>query len=223
VNIGRTIEGALLGAAAILALCGADDGQPASEARKVMQNFAKCLVNRSGYRLHKALDIPVGDPKGVDTLSALSDSECLADSEKSSASGSSVELRFKPSLLRGSLYEIFFAQEFAAKPALTNFDGVGPVNYPLVTTATSDEAIRYRIAISIGECAVRAQPVLARQLVLSDVESTGESAAIKAIVPFLGPCVPAGQTFKISKSVVRSLIAEPLYRLTKAYAESPHA
>jgi hypothetical protein len=212
---------AVLGVTAATLLCAANDAEPSSVARKVMQNFAKCLVNRAGYRMRAALDLPVGVPKTQSVLSALSDPGCLAVASENS-SADELHLRFKSLLLRGSIYDVLYVHDLAAKPALTSFDGVVSPRYPFATAPMSVEAVDYHVAISIGECVVRAQSVLARQLIMSAVESADEAIAVKALVPFLGPCLDQGQTIKLSKSVIRSMIAEPLYRLTKA-AESPHA
>lgn len=216
---------AVLGLAMVTLLCAAGDDEPSSVARKLMQDFAKCLVDRAAYRLRPALDLPVGESKTNSLLADLANADCLKDRGNLLSIEGGFVLRFQPSLLRGSIFDVLFAREFRRKPARDNFEGIISPSYPISISAInehSETARRYSVSVSIGDCVVRAQPLLARQLVLSTVESQEEATAIKMLVPFFGPCIDEGHTIKFSRSVIRSMIAEPLYRLTKA-AEGPHA
>jgi hypothetical protein len=63
----------------------------------------------------------------------------------------------------------------------------------------------------IGLCVARADPVAARAVLETPPGTDRENAAIRAVVPVLGPCVPDGVTLKFDKLFIRGLIALALY------------
>lgn len=65
----------------------------------------------------------------------------------------------------------------------------------------------------LGDCAVRAAPQAAVDLVRSAPNSAGERAAIGQLSPVLAPCVPAGQNLRVKRDQLRLIVAEPLYHL----------
>lgn len=63
----------------------------------------------------------------------------------------------------------------------------------------------------IGLCVARADSVAARAVLETPPGTDRENAAIRAVVPVLGPCVPDGVTLKFDKLFIRGLIALALY------------
>jgi hypothetical protein len=67
-----------------------------------------------------------------------------------------------------------------------------------------------------GECVSRARAEEVRQLLAAPPETPLESRAITLLSPSLSGCVPKGQDFRFSKTVLRGALAEGMYRLSKA-------
>lgn len=195
--------------AALLADPGAE--QP-DRMRRVVGAFAECLVNRAGYRLRPLLELPVGAGATVKAWVGLDPSaSCLREANQES---DDLQLHFKPYLMRGPVYEELYRKDFG-RAAIADIAGVPSVVYPH-GPAESSEAQRYRLAMTIGDCVVRAAPEASRALLFTGVTSPAEQSAMAAVVPHMSGCLPAGQTMKFSKVIVRGMIAEPIYRLTVA-------
>ena len=70
-----------------------------------------------------------------------------------------------------------------------------------------------------GECVVRTDPAGAHKLIMSEVDSANERAAVQALAPALAECVMQGSQLKASRSLLRGLLALSYYRI----AHSPRA
>jgi hypothetical protein len=189
---------------------------PTSEERQLIARYATCLFDISGYKFRTVVDLPFGDTASVNGMYRLLDPNCVPSTPRN-------EVRFRsPSLvvLRGSLYEELYRQDFGKAPAIASFDDTPSPAYPLSKTRPQ-YAVAYRVAMDFGECVVRAAPSEARALVLSPVATPAESEAIRAITPALGTCVDAGQSMELSRSVVRGAVAEALYRLSRLRQAQP--
>ena len=84
-----------------------------------------------------------------------------------------------------------------------------PVTRPAV--AQGEDA---RLAIGkamFADCLVAAVPRAADALLRTPAHSTSEKAAVKALVPFLGNCVPVGQTLSFSAENIRGFVADGLW------------
>jgi hypothetical protein len=67
-----------------------------------------------------------------------------------------------------------------------------------------------------GECTVRADPLGALALVLSNPASKEDAAAVARLQPALASCLTKGATIQLDKAAIRGSIAMNLYRLAKA-------
>lgn len=75
-------------------------------------------------------------------------------------------------------------------------------------------APRDKIALiqqEFGHCVMKANWAASRDLIRSSPNSRQEDAAIAALIPALGPCVPAGTTVQLTKASVRNALNEPFY------------
>jgi hypothetical protein len=61
-------------------------------------------------------------------------------------------------------------------------------------------------------CLVRRNPTAARAILDTSARSEGEERAVRALVPEIAPCVPAGQQLKFDRMSVRLYVAWGLYR-----------
>ena len=189
----------------------------ADEPRQTMATYTACLVNRLGYKLRAALDMPVGSSDTNTTMTTLNDPDCLPGDYIGG-----ISLKFKPILMRGGLFEAFYIKDFGNAAAAT-FDDVPLIIYPAGNASSNVEAARYSLQMDIGDCVVRKAPAEARTLLNTKVASGAEGAAITALVPALSACATKGQTVSLSRSIVRGMIAEPLYRLTAAKRKMTNA
>ena len=190
----------------------ARDKEPEADARKAMSAYVDCLLNRSGYKLRKAIDIPVGDPSLTATLAKLATSSCLGDTS------GDVELR-----IRGAAFESLYRSKFGDALEIEDFSQLAPLEYPVATPETQNvdgDAASYSLMMAVGDCLVRADASASHDLVISEIASTGETDAIESLMPMLPVCIPAGRPLELSRSMLRGAIAEPLHRLSVQQSET---
>ncbi len=75
----------------------------------------------------------------------------------------------------------------------------------------------------IGHCIVVANWSASRNFLRSAVGSKDETAALASLRPSIGPCLPMGEQFRITKSVLRSVLSEPFYQLATMQPSSQGA
>jgi hypothetical protein len=178
-----------------------------AEARRVLNDYATCLVKESERRVHEFLITFPGTAEARKIGADIAESDCLYTGQ----------LRFQPSLFRGSLYEALYSRDFAQK-ATIDFTAAPALDYS-VGKPSGDEAADGQVAIrNFADCVIRADPANARALTLSKVSSSEESRAFEALKPELSGCLTTGIELTFSKPVLRGLVAETLYRLTAASA-----
>ena len=183
-------------------------------ARHAMASMMRCVVNRSGYKIRKVLDLTVGGRGQQAPWAKLADEGCLEE-------GGS--LRFRPYLMRGSVYLALYAQDFGKTAPITEFTGDLPVKYPVNETEGGEDAARYKVSMAIADCAVRKNPLAARKVVSTQIATDEERAAIRAFAPVMSGCIDAGNSITMNAEVVKGVTAEALYRLSAAKRDNHHA
>ncbi len=73
------------------------------------------------------------------------------------------------------------------------------------------------ISGSFSDCVVKATPKLADQFIRTDASTAEEKAVIKALVPYLGPCISAGQTIELKPNNLREFLADGLWTASRAF------
>jgi hypothetical protein len=114
-----------------------------------------------------------------------------------------------PLMLRGALAETLYETQFAQ--AVTPRDppaGAAPLFNVEAAAARADMAP----AFVLGECLAGRHPDLVRTLLAAEPDSPAEGAAIAALTPAFGACVPAGTRLDIDQGALRAIAAESLYR-----------
>jgi len=146
------------------------------------------------------------DPELSAALQSLSTSDCLR----------SGELRMSTELMRGALFRALYRRDFLrAAPAFAE----APYDFSkAVSDQTTLENQTYVILRRFASCAVRADPEDGRRLMLTAVASKAENEAFRGLTPHLGPCLPQGLEVKFSRMMIVNLVAEAMYRETKAGA-----
>lgn len=187
-----------------------------TDARAAVDRYAACMVQKNGYRVRPLLDQPVGDRREGERWLAVLEARCIDESTVGDKYQDSAQMRFSPAIIRGAIFEALLAKDYAAITKPESFEDVTVIRYAAQADQPSSREAAYALAMDIGECSVRKAPALSYALLESDVATKGEMAATKALLPTLGACTPAGVTMEFSLSVIRGMIAEPMYRLTKA-------
>jgi len=181
------------------------------EARKVMMRYGQCIADAEPdqARIYVLSD---DDALVDDELDDLIDPRCMA------LSGG--EMRIQSFLLRGALAERLIDKRLSDN-ALDGVAEVAPLNatYPGSGVASENYTYMYRI----GECVARTDPAGARDLFDSKMDSKDELAAIQALAPTIGGCVPRGEPIRIDRVRLRLGLAVVYYRLADALAERGEA
>lgn len=171
--------------------------------RVAMASFAGCTVDRKSYRLPKLLSLPANrmDSK---VWAGLADDECLA----------SGQMAFQPIILRGALFtELYRRRHKAVARGQTWTLPVVPFNDHLAIDADDPSPVTTAV-LAFAACIVAKDPIHAKAIMLASTTSSAQDAAITALKPSLGPCLPEGQTITLSKSILEGAIGEIMYRGT---------
>ncbi len=199
------------------------------EARRVMGDFASCVVKRHHAVAARAVVEDWDNDALINSRERPVDGDCLYGGFLS------VRLRMSGPLMKAALAEALITRD---KVVLARSDvPAGPLEYrgptPLVTTNAKSgkplspaaiEAQQKAIAdktkgialILFGECAVRGDPEGAAAVLATKLDTPAEMAAIKALAPAMGKCLTAGTKLELNRTSVRAAIAPPYYRLAMA-------
>lgn len=198
-----------------------------NETRRLMDSYAKCVVQRRSALASEALLRNVDNSTILKDYRALIDGDCLTKQTRMAG-----KMTFAGDLYRYALADALVAREFGTAGP-TDFSTVPKLDQreipepPLPLTNSSraekrryerelqeyNEARGFRVLAAIGECAVRLNPVGARQLVLSRPTSADEDRLFESMKPTLAQCLPEGETVNLGKLAVRGTIAVSYYRL----------
>ncbi len=169
--------------------------------RVAMEAFARCTVDRKAMQVGKIISLPA-NRISMDVWGRLADSECLAGGQ----------LAFKPAVLRGALFTELYRrreQDVARGKAWTlpvvPFDDQAPI-------AADDPDPVNTALLSFAACVVAGDPDHAKVMVLMPNASAAQNAATSALRPSLGRCLTAGNTVKLSKTILEGALGEALYR-----------
>ncbi|MDO7833610.1 hypothetical protein Q4610_00995 [Sphingobium sp. HBC34] len=180
----------------------------ADRARLTMHEFADCIVATSSSEALRYRELGYMVPETKKVLTKLAQSECLRAGQ----------LAMPSDLLRGAIFRSYFLREFGNVSPPVDSKEVDFSRF--VTDPASASGGQYLLLMSLGSCTVRADTAKAAAYVRSTPGSDGETKALGALKPVLGPCYPAGAQLKMNKSVLSALLAEALYREAEAGRQS---
>jgi len=178
------------------------ESEDARTARRVMITFGRCVARNRGRMAEAILAQPLfsDEQGGLARRSVGGEDGCL---------GYEGELRFSPTLLVGAMAEHFVLTRHRN-------DDLGPVaaiaDAGLAELGLEPRSVHEDVAL----CIVRRDPAAARALLESRPASDREGEAVGRLVPSLGPCLPAGNEYRLNHAAVRSLAAVGLYRILTA-------
>jgi hypothetical protein len=150
--------------------------------------------------------------------SELAMGQCL--SSATSVTGSSLAMKMGMSTVRAMLLEQAYRRGNTSPPAWLSTIKAEP---PRAFVSSGDDLAAARASAAFADCLVSAAPLQSDAMLRTPSGSAEEKAALKALVPFLGPCVPTGQTLKLNLATVRAYVADGLWTAWRAAGAAPRA
>lgn len=197
-------------------------------ARKVMQEFAQCVVNSQGSLARKFVLMDADQWVPEEEYKKLAGGKCLG------LRGG--RLKMARAYYRGALADDLIQRELAKDFTLTPA-ALAPLYWrepgqppqtdrktgrALTSEKAKEFAGRYNIALAehyvaqLGECVVRSDAAGARKVFDTALDSAEEIVALKALSPAVSGCLPEGQTLSFNRTNLRYALAVGYYRLADA-------
>jgi hypothetical protein len=204
-------------AATLLTAAPADAAKEKAEAeamgRKVLADYAECVVQAQPSLARKYVLTPVGERMPEDEFRKVMGPRCLGFLRG--------KLRMRYQQYRAALAERLITVELkgrgpidpAAKPALIWTEPKAPTRDDETTREGYSMAVAEMYMGKLGECIVRANPGAAQALLATKISDAAELTAFRALSPAIPACVPTGETLKLNRATLREAIAISYYRL----------
>ena len=180
-------------------------------AERAMRDFTKCVVS-SSKREAKALEfleIPDGDPKQGELGRAIAFGGCAQPGS---------QMRFSSDLFSRAVYTALYGKYFkkAAPENLVIESGTDYSTEYVVTTVPVDpKQIMFR---TFADCTVQNDAVSAHKFALSEMHSDAEVAALPLVMTAMQSCLSKGSQLRFSRTVLKGLVAESLYKARQKQA-----
>jgi len=176
------------------------------EAERTMAQFSKCLL-RKPWRKTAAMNylaLPNGDPEQGKRGLALTSSGCVP-------SGTS-QMRFQSRMFRNSIFSALYAKYFR-KEEPKNLVTKPPLDFKLEFNEVRAPVSKLELAVrNFGDCVSRRNADEVHSLLLTPIHSNKEKESISAIMPDLSACLTDGVQLKFSRTVIRGILAEAMYK-----------
>lgn len=115
-------------------------------------------------------------------------------------------------IFRGAVAEALYEAQFAQPPAPRDPAAAVLPFFQPAAAATLDNAAGMTPIYALADCTVARHSDLVRALLAADPDSAGEAAALRALNPVWGACVPPNTELAINRREIRAILAESLYR-----------
>lgn len=176
----------------------AQENLNAQQVREGMIKFARCVAGRR-FREANAFVLEVSEVSW-NALSKKVDSDCVLDAVQNPSGEVRISSNSQDMLY--ALAEVLVQKKLGTfDPAQIATAGPVPPADPLM---------------QVGECAVRANPLQARNYLKTKVNSKDELQAIKAMTPAIANCIPRGVQFRPDLTTLRGMVSVNYYRLAHA-------
>ena len=176
-------------------------------ARKAMDQFAACVLDRRRKLVLQALAMPSDSPEQNKEFGYLAKTECIA----------SAQLRYNGPAFRGSLYKALVRKQFGRKDVFAApAPGASSQTTPEgnVTSFPGETGL-----LKFASCVIHKDPANARDAILSTAGSPNEDAAMAALANVYGQCLYEDNTLRFPKARLIGLLAEAYYRDGNASAK----
>ena len=189
----------------------------AGDGRDALRLIADCVVGKRPNLTAQWLDVSPGstqEGKLLDANNALF-SDCMT-SDRLVLDG--MELKFKRSMLRRPIAASAIRLRLRGKPMppLPTVTAPWYESHALMVSAGSGVDSNALALQAFGHCVGLARWDSSVALLKSQIDSREETAALAQIIPALGPCLPAKETIKVRRDMIRDILAEPVYHLLTA-------
>lgn len=169
-------------------------------ARKVMDQFAACVLDRKRKLVMQALAMPSDSPEQNELFGKFARVDCIA----------SAELRFSGPGFRGSLYKALVRKQFGRREIFA-----APA--PGASAEAVPDANGRRVSgepgyLKFASCVIHSDPANARDAILSTAGSPNEDAAVVALQKVYGQCLYEDDTLQLPKAMLLGFLAEAYYR-----------
>ncbi len=210
---------------------GAPPEKETAQTRKLMFDYAQCVVKSHRDRASEAIVSNAGNSIILRQYPQLISSECLV------RTGGEVQLTFGGDIYRHALADALVNNTFVTRGVSGFADRLPLAHLPYPVRAELDAALavtkskRKRSQLQegfdkqwavgwlsrYGECVVRQEPEKSRFWILTPPETPEETSRINDLRSTFAACMPEG-TVKFSKVTMRGTVAINYYRLAMATA-----
>ena len=162
--------------------------------RRVADRFARCLVEYDRPRTDRFVALPFLSPEQNDYFVQLgrASDECFLAADS--------ELNLGILTIVGRIAEYDFERQY----------GSAQIGALIAASASVEPRTGME---DLAFCLVRANPAGAIRLIRTPIASRDEKEAFHAVAGDLGPCLPAGKSFRLNVSATRDAYATGLYLL----------
>lgn len=176
-------------------------------AEKAMYDYSQCLLQSK--RREKAINEFLLIPDGHDDQNNLDEKLIVPDCAKPGA-----KLVFKGDLFRRSLYTALY-NKYYQKSAPAAFQNIA-LDYNQEVSPRYGQIKGDQLALRIfSDCAIKSNVAAAHGFAIADPQSSEEAGYMKTISTALNDCIPAGAQLSISRSNLKAVMAEALYKMRK--------
>jgi hypothetical protein len=138
------------------------------------------------------------------------ESEVLAEYDRRSCNAPTNDA----GVLRGAVAEQLFKADFGSIGAQPKRDLIEVFTVDMNELAALDDNAKKRIDfVAFGTCVAASDPTMSSAVLRTAAGSADEKSAIVGMVPKFAPCVAEGETFNMTRTELRSALAEGAYRL----------
>jgi hypothetical protein len=124
-------------------------------------------------------------------------------------------------LFRGAVAESLYETSFAQPAAARTPPAAAAAFFRASAAASREDAAMVSTFFDLAQCAAPREPGLVRALLATEPASDAESAALTALYPTFGQCVPAGTQLSIDRGGMRAMLAESLHRWSVVQRDGP--
>jgi hypothetical protein len=187
-----------------------DDGREQAtqkQAERTMRDFARCVVanKKREAKAVEFLKLPDGDPHQFIQGNGIASSGCAPPGS---------QMRFQPDLFSRSIYAALYTKYYLKDPP-ADLSAIAPADYQLEyksTTAVSPQQLALR---TFADCTVRGDVLAAHNFAISEIQSVAEKDTVPRVVAAMQQCLETGSTLKFSRTILKGLVAESLYKFRK--------
>lgn len=187
------------------------------ESARQAAEYADCLVaDRSkAAAIDRFLRAFPQDGTDIEGVKAATNVDCMRDAVRRFRTD--VTLTVKNESFRDMLYPALYRRDFGRGGPPAGIAALEPLS--LAPEFDRDPATLppdYRPRRALGDCVARLAPQETHALLTAAPYSKTEDAAMSALGLPLAKCLPKGETFRLSRTTLRAVIGEAMYKLARA-------